>query len=229
MPLNKCKGEMYDWITHTHTHLAGKCPHECSYCSVQDMANHYPVLKEKYSGRLRLIEKEFAVNYGAGKTIFVENCNDLFAAEVPDDFISKIISHCNRYPRNTYIFQTKNPDRFSSWLHVMPPNHMLGCTIETNYTLRRISRAPNPIERFEAMASLEGRKFITIEPILLFSVDILFEWICRINPEFVHIGADSKNHRLPEPIIEQIMELEWRISLAGIDVKEKRNLARLRR
>ena len=31
----------------------------------------------KYKGPLRLIEKELAVNYGTGKTIFIEHCNDL--------------------------------------------------------------------------------------------------------------------------------------------------------
>lgn len=25
MPLNKSKGQMYDWVTHTYSHLGGEC------------------------------------------------------------------------------------------------------------------------------------------------------------------------------------------------------------
>lgn len=78
---------MYPWVTHTHSHLAGECPHRCSYCYVQAMAKRSPALKERFSGPLRLIEKELDVNYGTGKTIFVEHMNDLFAEKVPQEFI----------------------------------------------------------------------------------------------------------------------------------------------
>ena len=101
---------MYDWVTHTHSHLAGKCPHECAYCYVQAMANVYPNMKAKYSGPARLIEEELAVDYGAGKTIFIEHMNDLFAEAVTDEMIGRIICHCNGYPENKYVFQIKNPN-----------------------------------------------------------------------------------------------------------------------
>ena len=32
MGMVKSKGNMYDWVTHMHTHLGGECGHECSYC-----------------------------------------------------------------------------------------------------------------------------------------------------------------------------------------------------
>lgn len=37
MALTKSKGNMYPWVTHTHTHLRGECPHGCRYCYVQAM------------------------------------------------------------------------------------------------------------------------------------------------------------------------------------------------
>lgn len=97
---------MYPWVTHTHTHLGGECPHRCSYCYVNSFPFGRP---EKYKGPLRLIEKEFSMKYGGGKTIFIEHCNDLFAEDVSRDFILAVIFHCKNWPSNAYVFQTKNP------------------------------------------------------------------------------------------------------------------------
>jgi hypothetical protein len=45
MPLKKSEGNMYPWVTHTHSHLAGACPHECK-CYVQ-MAKKFPNMRER--------------------------------------------------------------------------------------------------------------------------------------------------------------------------------------
>lgn len=37
MPLNKAKGNMYEWVTHTWNPLAGECSHGCSYCSTNNL------------------------------------------------------------------------------------------------------------------------------------------------------------------------------------------------
>lgn len=229
MSLTKAKGNMYPWLTHTHSHLAGECPHECSYCYVQAMANHYPNMKEKYSGPVRLIEKEFNVKYGSGKTIFIEHCIDLFAQGVPDDFIRRILAHCGTWPENTYVFQTKNPWRYFNDTFIYPSNAILGCTIETNRYIPDISAAPPPEHRQIAMEKIMGRKFITIEPVLNFDVDVLASWMNQIRPDFVNIGADSKGHNLPEPSIEKVIALVEKLKGYGIEVREKRNLDRLRK
>lgn len=108
MSLNKSKGNMYPWVTHTHSHLGGECSHKCTYCYVNDPVRGRPA---KYQGQLRLIEKELTVKYGSGKTLFVEHCNDLLATDVPDEFIRKILNHCWDWPDNIYVWQTKNPER----------------------------------------------------------------------------------------------------------------------
>ncbi len=223
--LKESTGNMYPWVTHTHSHLGGECPHKCVYCYV----NH-PVYGRapKYQGPLRLIESEFKVNYGEGKTIFIENCNDLFAKEVPQHFINRIIVHCLRYPNNTYVFQTKNPARYLTMDALFPSNSILGCTIETN-RIMGISNAPPPVERFMAMQTLKARKFITIEPVLDFDVDILAKMIADINPEFLNLGADSKNHHLPEPSVKKIHELVAKLKTYGIELREKHNLQRLKK
>jgi DNA repair photolyase len=228
MPLKVSYGNMYPWVTNMHTHLGGECSHKCSYCYVDNpIGGRIP----RYKGKVRLIDYELKVNYGSGKIIFIEHCNDLFAKDVSDVIILQILEHINKYPDNKYIFQTKNPERYKRFLDKMPPKFMLGCTIETNRDMDKISKAPPPTERYLEMWTLSGcvEIFITCEPILDFDVDILSKWITDIHPNFVNIGADSKNHNLEEPSIEKVMTLGKLISDAGIEVKEKRNLNRLRK
>jgi DNA repair photolyase len=225
MSLKKSAGNMYEWVTHQHCHLGGECPHKCVYCYVNSFPFGRP---EKYKGPLRLIEKEFAVNYGTGKTIFIENCNDLFAAGVPKEFIERVVGHCRDWPQNTYVFQTKNPSNYLQWISLMPPNFLLGCTIETNRNIPKISKAPKPVERARAMNCLTGqRRFLTLEPIMDFDVDILADWIWRIKPEFCNIGADSKRHNLSEPPAEKVHALIAKLTEYGIEIREKHNLERL--
>ena len=233
MPLNKVNAgsNMYDWVTHTHNHLAGACPHRCTYCSTQDMARRFPVMRDRYSGPPRLIEESFKVNYGTGKTIFIENCSDMFAEGIPDEFIWDVLKHCRRYPLNTYVFQTKNPSRvkdFLGWFPLMG-KYIIGTTIETNRDYE-VSQAPPVKDRGWNIYSMDvapERKFVTVEPLLKFDLkefkDVL---ICAGAPTF-YIGADSKNHGLPEPTGGEIWALICALRGAGKKVVLKSNLKRL--
>lgn len=226
MSLNRSTGNMYDWVTHTHCHLGGLCPHRCVYCYVDNPRFGRPA---KYQGELRLIEDEFNVKYGKGRTIFIEYCNDLFAKKVPTEFINRILGHCQTWPENTYVYQTKNPGRYLTIDDsLFPPNSIFGTTIETNRDIPGIGGAPRPHDRMVAMCSIKGRKFVTIEPVLNFDVDILAEWIARIRPEFTNLGADSKGHGLPEPTVDKINALVQKLDEYGIELRVKHNLGRLR-
>jgi len=216
---------MYPWVTHMHAHLGGECPHECVYCYVDNPRFGRP---DRYKGALRLIDGELKVKYGSGKTIFIEHMNDLFAATVPQHFINRIIMHCLEWPENTYVFQTKNPERYLTMDALFPENSIFGTTIETNRIINGISTAPLPERRLWAMEELTGRKFVTIEPVLDFDVDILAGWIDRIRPEFLNLGADSKERDLPEPTVEKIMALVSKLEEYGIELREKHNLSRLK-
>nr|BDD48342.1 hypothetical protein 17 [Candidatus Omnitrophota bacterium] len=225
MPLKKSKGNMYDWISHTHTHLGGECPHRCSYCYVNSPRFGRPA---KYRGPLKLMENEFNVQYKEGRTIFIENCNDLFSEYVSPYMIKRVLEHCNAWPKNTYVFQTKNPKRYSEFLDLLPKDSILGTTIETNRTSDSLGKAPEPLQRYLALGNLKPRKlFITIEPIVDFDVDTLGTWITDIRPEFVNIGADSKGHGLQEPSAEKINALIEFLQKNSIEIREKHNLERI--
>jgi hypothetical protein len=207
---------------------------------------------ERYQGQIRIIPDEMKVKYDektlrkdGGQypgTIFIVHMGDLMAEEVPDYFIEEILKHCRWFPENTYVFQTKNPTRFHCRKFRWPEKSIFGTTIETNRE-DCLSNAPSRFSRMLAMENLQGipqygetaltigpaRKFVTIEPVLDFDVGILSDWICRINPEFLNLGADSKNHNLPEPTVEKIQQLVDELKKNGIELREKHNLQRLKK
>ena len=224
MSLKKAQGNMYDWLNFTHASLGGACPHACSYCYID---NPRFGRAPRYTGELRLIEDEFKVNYGSGKSIFIENCNDMFAEAVPDAFIKRILAHCNTWPDNTYVFQTKNPARFTRWLDAFPEKIILGTTIETNRDAG--GNAPPTSRRASAMAILPKsiQRFLTLEPIMDFDVLELAKMVIEVSPTFLNIGADSKNHGLVEPTKEKILALVEALKGAGIEVRKKHNLNRI--
>lgn len=237
MPLKKQKGNMYPWVTHMHSHLGGECPHRCGYCYVQ--RNRFGV-SPRWKGEIRLIEDELNVDYSrkwwdekaeawkTEKTIFIEHMNDMFADEISPHWIHQILCHCNKYPDNSYVFQTKNPGRASLHLGLFPDKFMLGTTIETNREYRD-SKAPSPEDRYLCMQLFKGHKtFITIEPIMDFDLDILIKWLKDIKPDFVNVGADSKECNLPEPSPEKVKKLIDELQ-KFTEVRNKSNLNRILR
>jgi protein gp37 len=197
----------------------------CAYCCVEDMKNKFPNVNKKYSGKPTLIESELRENMGSGKTIFVQNNSDLFADSIPKEWIFKILAHCNLYPENTYLFQSKNPKRFHEFITLFPPHTILGTTIETNKNFD-LTKAPQPSRRADAMRDIKIKKMLSIEPICEFDLPILVGWVKLINPDFVSIGADSKKHNLPEPSKDKVNELIKALE-EFTEVKIKSNLGRL--
>jgi len=213
--LNKQKGNMYPFVTHTWNVIKGKCPHDCSYC----------YMKQFPQRELHFDEKELKTDLGNGNYIFVGSSCDMFADKIPQLWIERVVGHCNQYPDNTYLFQTKNPYNFNKVKGFLK-NVILGTTIETN----RNNNLDNAPKRYFRSGCMEKewmkRKMVTIEPIMDFDVMILRGMIKNINPEFVNIGADSKGHNLPEPgwfkIGKLIKELE---KFTQVNLKD--NLKRL--
>jgi DNA repair photolyase len=179
-------------------------------------------------GELRLDEKALNDNLGAGNVIFVGSSTDMFANEVPKEWIKRVLLNCKNYEGNTYLFQTKAPQNFWSFSTDYPRNVIFGVTLETNRdTLLAYSLAPNPKSRVSNMKEwFMERKMISIEPIIDFDLNEFVNMIKEISPEFVSIGADSKNSNLPEPSKEKIEELIKELR-NFTEVKLKYNLKKL--
>ena len=230
MSLNKSVGNMYEWVTHTHSHLRGKCPHECSYCYVQAHERRWS--SGAFAGPVRLKEDEFRVKYPAGSVVFVEHQNDLFAEGVDAETICRVLDHCCQYPEAEYVFQTKNPNCLAHcFMHRLPKRCMIGTTIETNRWFPQMGKAPAPVARHLAMLHIRLRHpgvklFCTIEPIMRFDLSEMVK-IAEWQPDFVNIGADSKGNHLPEPTREEVLALAAALTERGIQVRRKSNLERL--
>ena len=217
MGLNESKGNMYDWVTHTWNTVKGECPHGCTYCYMKRWG------KQKH---VRFDKKELKTDLGSGNFIFVGSSCDMWAKEIPIDWITKTLEHCKKYD-NRYLFQSKNPNRMA-WHLVDNLNAVICTTIETNRWYPEIMMDSPKVEwRAEALygASMFDR-YVTIEPIMDFDLDELVKLIRMCNPIQVNIGADSGNNGLPEPSASQVLDLI--VALGEFTtVAKKRNLKRL--
>lgn len=219
MGLNISKGDMYAFVSHTFNAVKGKCSHDCSYCFMKQYGEQKPV---------RLDKTEFKTDLGKGNFIFVGSSCDMWADDIPKGWILDILGYCADF-NNKYLFQSKNPDRFLQFVNYFPDRSILGTTIETNRIWPEMGKAPTPQARAKALQELRKSftTMITVEPIMEFSPLLLWELICSCQPEWMTIGADSKNHDLPEPSAVKIGALISSVKEQGIEVVIKKNLARL--
>ena len=212
---------MYPWVTHTWNPIKGKCPHDCEYCYMK----RFPL------NPVRLDETEFNTDLGEGNTIFVGSSCDMWANEIPSEWIQRIVEYISeKYYNNTYLFQSKNPKRFFDFDTILPDDIIFGTTLETNRKTN--TNAPEPSERVPWMWEFTDRKYnhfkrmISIEPIMDFDLVEFSMMIRNIHPDFVSIGADSQGHKLPEPNKDKVLKF-----IEGIktftEVKLKDNLRRI--
>jgi len=219
MGLNKQSGNMYPFVTHTWNPIRGRCPHQCSYC----------YMKRFKVGNLRLEERELTTNLGSSNYIFVGSSTDMWAAEVPTEWIQRVIQHTKKY-NNIYLFQTKYPIRFLDFIEDIDRNYILGTTLETNRDYN-LSAAPKPKERwmqFKLLNEFKVSTMISIEPIMDFDLESFLYMLREIKPEFISVGADSKRNSLVEPSPKKIRKL-IRCLKEFTDVIIKQNLDRLLR
>jgi len=231
MSLNKQKGNMYGFVTHTWNPIRGICPHKCSYCYMNGFV-HEP---------LHLALNTANDNLGEKKIIFVGSSTDMFCQDVGVTWINRVLNQISLFPNNYYLFQTKNPLRFfDPDINNFPDNSIFCTTIETNRDnlINRFTNAPDIQSRVTGLSKiLNYKRMLTIEPIMDFDIKEMLELIFGIKPNFVNIGADSKQNQLPEPdrnkLIEFIAELKklendptiWE---NGIKVNLKTNLERIK-
>jgi len=190
----------------------------------------------KFTGPLRLDGSELTVDYGTGKTIFIEHQNDLWAEDVKSAWIAFVLDHCKSYPDNHYVFQTKNPSRYSEFIREL--RHLsctIGCTVETDnwQLLQGCSKAPLPLSRLVDMKNVGDRLirhpvFITVEPIMCMVNPREFaRQIAKVNPSFINVGADSKGTGLTEPSEIALREFLDELHYQDVFIRQKHNLGRL--
>ena len=223
---------MYGFVTHTWNPIKGRCLHACNYCYMNRIWARMedPITKIRFpdnlGATLRLDHKEFGTDLGSGNFIFIGSSTDIFEENIPASWIRRILDHIKKYPKNTYLFQTKNPYEFNE--RIFADNVILGITLETNRGTGEYSKAPDPVDRVceFAIKYTTNRKMVTIEPIMDFDLFELVVMVKQIKPEWVNIGADSGGNKLPEPPKDKILDLISELE-KFTEVKNKSNLKRL--
>ena len=212
--LNIAKGNMYKFVTHTWNPVKGICYHQCRYCYMN-------VLRpENYECAPVMVDNEFEIDLNVGKVIFVGDGIDLFAQNIPDEWILRVLDHCAGFndqrvgqKKIVFLFQSKNPSRFLKFLdHRVFKHAIIGTTIETNrYYPEIMVNSPKIEDRANAMKEIAEKGFytmITLEPLLAFDKTELVEIIRQCNPRFINIGRESKRKVwVPEPTSAQVKEL----------------------
>jgi DNA repair photolyase len=223
MPLNKVKGNMYPFVTHTWNPVKGECPYGCSYCYMKRWGKQSP---------LHLDKKELKTDLGENNFIFVGSSCDMWARDVPLEWKLKTMEHIREFETNRYLFQTKNTGQILNYpILFLNRQDILCTTIETDeYIPAIMGRSEPPFLRGLHLAYLQHRlgfkTMVTIEPVIRFNTDEMISLIKVIRPEQVNIGADTGRNNLPEPPKEQILELISELE-KFTKVVQKKNLRRL--
>ncbi|WP_349630693.1 hypothetical protein [Dysgonomonas sp. Marseille-Q5470] len=221
--LKEAKGDMYSFVSHTWNPIKGKCEHGCAYCYMNRLGE-----KAK---PVRLDEKLLNDDLGTSNFIFVVTGTDMFASNIPSEWITKTLDYCDKFD-NKYLFQSKNPRRFLEFIeHPVFKKSVICTTIESNRDYPEVmNNAPKIEERVSAMEEIGAKGFetyVTIEPIMDFDQEELVELIKRCKPTQVNIGARTgRKIEIPEPTRKQIVNLIKELE-KFTTVEEKKNLARL--
>lgn len=184
------------------------CLHDCSYCWARRFALERLSNTEKYKDGFapKLVENELNKRF-RNQFVFVSDMGDLFGEWISKEWILKVIEATRNSPSSDFLFLTKNPSRYREFVHLCRNNIVLGATIETNRS-NDFSKAPPVAERAKAMTNLQyDRKFLSIEPIMDFDVEIFTKWIEEIAPIRVAVGYDNWRNRLPEPSLSKTSQL----------------------
>lgn len=128
-----------DWCDATWNPVTG-CLHGCEYCYAQRMVNRFGAAIPTGHDHLYVLDEPFRAKdgnsikpypYGFDPTfhryrldipaqwtkprvIFVCSMADLFGAWVPDEWIVEVLNACRAAPQHTYLFLTKNPERYDA-------------------------------------------------------------------------------------------------------------------
>ena len=202
--------KMFKEVRKTWSPVVG-CLHSCVYCWARKLAEgrlkHTARFQDGFRPQISGINTWPTFR---GGLIFVSSMGDMWGDWVRRLWIELVLMNVSECPKATFLFLTKNPERYLDFLDQMPPNVILGATVESNEHYPGISKAPPVYERLSAMEAIKGKRtMLSIEPIMDFDLYEFGYQIKLVAPEFVYIGYNNypKGVCLPEPTLEKTQAL----------------------
>lgn len=112
-----------EWTQFTSNPIRGKCKHACSYCYAERYRVRFkqPAQITWHPEELEAIERR-----KKPATIFMGSMHDIFGRWISDTWIREIVKTAWSCPQHTFIFLTKNPARYASF--IFPANSWCGYT-----------------------------------------------------------------------------------------------------
>lgn len=188
------------------------CRFACSYCWAKHMVETRLKNTAKYQAcgfEPTFHPLEIGRKFKPGDWVFVAALGDISFAR--EEELRAIFQVIKAHPDTKFLVQSKDPHSFFWWTW-WPDNVCFGTTIESNRDYDK-SKAPPPLGRFQNISKIQHpHKFLSIEPILCFDLEVIFSWVKDIAPEIVEIGYDNYNNSLPEPTLRETLELSHRLS-----------------
>ncbi len=196
-----------DWCDYTDnpvTGCLGPDGEPCPHCYAQKIAERFRGSKAWPQGFKPTFHPERLNDPAKIKkpqTVFICSMADLFGDWVPDEWIREVMNACGRAPQHTYIFLTKNPERYLRLkASLFMGNKWFGTTVtsqEDYHRVMAIRSLPEWVNRFisfepllgELDLDLDGIKQVIIGAQTNPTIEPDHFWIAEIEQEADRVGA----------------------------------------
>jgi protein gp37 len=207
------------------------CFWNCTYCNARKAAETRFKHLERYRDGFtpKLIERELRRQFNPGEFVFIAYMGDISFATI--EIVQQILARVQMMLGTSFLFLTKDPAAYRYWQEaggVVFPDHVyLGTTIESNQDYG-VSKAPEPAARAFFLAQIpHSKKFISIEPVMDFDLEVMTRWMLDISPDIIEVGADNYHNNLEEPPPAKLRALLRDLRKISPVVVEKPGLERL--
>jgi protein gp37 len=185
MTLNKTGIE---WCDRSWNPVSG-CLYGCSFCYARKIAENPFYIRAFPNGFKPTFHPERLtdpIKTKKPQTIFVVSMGDLFGNWVKADWIVQTLKACYQAPQHTYIFLTKNPERYVDFIpEQYMENWWYGVSITGKEDLPRL-------EILKQLGDARFNRFVSFEPLLTDTGNIDLKGIKQII-----IGAQTNPLLLP--------------------------------
>lgn len=101
------------------------CLNSCPYCYAREIANS-PRYQGNFEPKFHPERLNDPIKIKKPSTIFVGSMADMFGKWVDNKWIDQVIDITRKCPQHRFLFLTKNPNRYESF--IIPPNCWIGYT-----------------------------------------------------------------------------------------------------